>query len=91
MRHPCGGIFDLDSVTDGDWLGMETSRASTLMPDDIEARFGKNVTAIFNNDYLDALAAKAQIVAMREERVFGVTRDDVLINSLYGRDTRSVG
>jgi hypothetical protein len=79
-------IGELGPVADGDWPGMVTSRALTLLPKEIKARFGKDVDTAFNGDYLEIpLAAEGELVAALRERGFEVTRDDDLINTLGGR------
>jgi hypothetical protein len=79
-------VLDLGSVFDGDWPGMVTSRALTLLPGDVQARFGKTLTTVLNGDYLEIpVAAEGELVAALRERGFEVTRDDDLINTLDGR------
>jgi hypothetical protein len=85
-------ILDLGSVFDGDWPGMVTSRAVTVLPKDLQARYGKNVATVFNGDYLEIpLAAEGELIAALRERGFEVTRDDNLINTLDGRTFNPLG
>lgn len=78
-------INDLGSVSEGDWPEMVTSRALTLLPKDIQARFAKSVPTVHNGDYLELpLAAENELVEALLERGFEVTRDDALINELDG-------
>jgi hypothetical protein len=79
-------INELGAVADGDWPKMVTSRGLTLLPKDLQARFGQDVDTVFNGDYLEIpLAAEGELVAALRERGFEVTRDDALINTLDGR------
>lgn len=78
-------IRQLDSVADGDWPAMVTTRALTLLPEDLRTRFGRTVDTHLNGDYLEIpLEVEADIVAALHERGFEVVRDDDLINTLDG-------
>lgn len=79
-------ISKLGPVCDGDWPRMVTSRALTLLPEDIRSRFGEDVATVLNGDYLEIpLAAEDELVTALRGRGFEVTRDDDLINTLAGR------
>lgn len=78
-------ILQLGAVIDGDWPGMVTSRALTLLPEDLQG-FGETPTTVLNGDYLEIpLAAEGELIAALRARGFEVTRDDDLINTLDGR------
>lgn len=65
---------------------MVTRRALTLLPKDLQARFGKLVGTTLNGEYLEIpLAYEAELVAALRDRSFEVSRDDDLINLLDGR------
>jgi hypothetical protein len=87
--HPDDESFDIRAlrpVIDGDWPSMVTSRALTLLPQDLQARFGTNTATALNGDFLELpVTAEAELVAALQERGFEVTRDDDLINALDGR------
>ncbi|GII22708.1 hypothetical protein Pme01_23050 [Planosporangium mesophilum] len=79
-------INELGAVADGNWPKMVTSRGLTLLPKDLQTRFGTNADTVFNGDYLEIpLAAEAELVAALRERGLEMTRDDDLINTLDGR------
>jgi hypothetical protein len=78
-------INDLDLVRDGDWPSMVTARAFRLLPQELQARFGKQTFTTLNGDYLEVpLECEAEMVAELRARQFEVNRDE-LINVLDGR------
>jgi hypothetical protein len=79
-------ILKIGAVVDGNWPVMVTRRALTLLPEDIQARFGDTLDTVLNGDYLEIpLAAEDELIATLRDRGFEVTRDDDLINTLDGR------
>lgn len=79
-------ILQLGAVIDGDWPGMVTSRALTLLPEDLQVRFGETPTTVLNGDYLEiSLTAEGELIDALRARGFEVTRNDELINTLDGR------
>jgi hypothetical protein len=79
-------ILELGAVIDGDWPSMVTRRALTLLPADLQARFGEAPATVFNGEYLEIpLAAEGELIAVLRARGFEVTRNDDLINTLDGR------
>jgi hypothetical protein len=79
-------IFDAYGVADGDWPGMVTARALSLLPKDLQDRYGTIVDTNFNGPYLEVpLTNEAGLIAALEERGYQMRRDDNLINLLDGR------
>jgi hypothetical protein len=78
-------ITELGAVVEGDWPSMVASRATDLLPKDLQQRFGTPTDTVLNGDYLTIPAtAEAELVAALQERGYEVRRDDDLINTLNG-------
>jgi hypothetical protein len=77
-------VTGLEVVIEHYWPGPVTTRALTLLPADLQARFGTDVD-LNGTDALEIpLAAEDELVAILRERGFEVTRDDDVINVLNG-------
>ncbi|MFF5180687.1 hypothetical protein ACFY2Q_21885 [Micromonospora sp. NPDC000316] len=64
---------------------MVTERALTLLPQDLQDRYGKRQVTIHDGDYLEIpFACEAELVAELRQRGYEVTRDDELINVIDG-------
>ncbi|MDG4839832.1 hypothetical protein O7631_25165 [Micromonospora sp. WMMD967] len=78
-------ISEVGAVEDGTWPRMVTERAFTLLPQDLQDRYGKRQVTVHDGDYLEIpVAGEAEVVAELRQRGYEVTRDDELINLLDG-------
>ncbi|MEU7971816.1 hypothetical protein AB0B48_07215 [Micromonospora sp. NPDC049089] len=78
-------ITEVGAVKDGTWPRMVTERAFTLLPQDLQDRYGKRQVTVHSGDYLEIpLAGEAELLAELRRRGYEVTRDDELINLLDG-------
>ncbi|MEO3768995.1 hypothetical protein [Micromonospora sp. B9E7] len=78
-------ITEVGAVADGDWPQMVTGRAFTVLPQDLQDRYGKRQVTVHNGDYLEiGVAGEGELVAELRQRGYEVTRDDELINLLGG-------
>ncbi|MBM7489127.1 hypothetical protein JOD64_000349 [Micromonospora luteifusca] len=78
-------ITEVGAVADGNWPRLVTERAFTVLPQDLQDRYGKRQVTVHNGDYLEiAVAGEGELVAELRERGYEVTRDDALINLLGG-------
>ncbi|MET7669701.1 hypothetical protein [Micromonospora luteifusca] len=78
-------ITRVGAVEDGNWPPMVTKRAFTVLPQDLQDRYGKRQVTVHNGDYLEiAVAAEDELVAELRQRGYQVSRDDALINQLDG-------
>ncbi|MGV9370040.1 hypothetical protein [Micromonospora tulbaghiae] len=79
-------INEVGSVMQGDWPPMVAGRALTLLPEDLQTRFGKQQFTALNGDLLEIpLSSEAELVDELRQRGYEVRRDDELINVLDGR------
>ncbi|MET8307305.1 hypothetical protein [Micromonospora sp. NPDC005173] len=73
------------------WPEMVTARALSVLPQDLQDRYGEIVLTVHDGEYLEVpLDGEAELVAELRERGFEVTRDDELINLLDGLGLGSV-
>ncbi|MGW0216821.1 hypothetical protein ACWDXH_20780 [Micromonospora chokoriensis] len=78
-------ITKVGAVEDGNWPPIVSTRAFTVLPQDLQDRHGKRQVTAHDGDYLEiAVAAEGELVAELRERRYEVTRDDALINLLDG-------
>ncbi|GGO31805.1 hypothetical protein [Micromonospora parathelypteridis] len=78
-------ITEVGAVGDGTWPRMAAVRAFTLLPKDLQERYGKRELTLHDGDYLEiALASEGELVAELRRRGYEVSRDDELINLLDG-------
>ncbi|MEU8179168.1 hypothetical protein AB0B86_00165 [Micromonospora sp. NPDC049047] len=83
-------ITTVGAVEDGTWPSMVTKRAFTVLPQDLQDRYGKRQVTVHDGDYLEiAVASEGELVAELRARGYEVTRDDALINLLDGVDLGS--
>ncbi|MGC4782274.1 hypothetical protein OHQ88_06545 [Micromonospora zamorensis] len=83
-------INEVGAVEDGTWPRMITERAFTLLPQDLQDRYGKRQVTVHDGDYLEiAVAGEGELVAELRALGYEVTRDDALINLLDGFDLSS--
>jgi hypothetical protein len=79
-------IAEMGAVQDGDWPPMVTTRASTLLPKDLQAAFSDPAVTALTRYYLEIpLRHEADLMAQLRDRGFEVSRDDDLINLLDAR------
>ncbi|MFE9914089.1 hypothetical protein ACFYPG_02935 [Micromonospora sp. NPDC005553] len=78
-------ITEVGAVADGNWPPMVTKRAFTVLPQDLQDRYGKRQVTVHDGDYLEIpLECEAELIAELRQRGYEVTRDDELINLLDG-------
>ncbi|WP_433260925.1 hypothetical protein ACQPWR_18680 [Micromonospora vinacea] len=78
-------ITEVGAVEDGTWPPMVTERAFTLLPQDLQDRYGKRQVTVHSGDYLEIpLAGEGELLAELRQRGYEVSRDDELINQLGG-------
>ncbi|MEU8329329.1 hypothetical protein [Micromonospora sp. NPDC048839] len=78
-------VTGVGAVADGRWPRMVTERAFTVLPQDLQDRYGKRQVTVHDGDYLEIpVAGEGELVAELRERGYEVTRDDALINQLGG-------
>ncbi|WP_120689230.1 hypothetical protein [Micromonospora musae] len=83
-------ITQVSAVADGNWPPMVTERAFTVLPQDLQDRYGKRQVTVHSGEYLDIpLDCEADLVAELRLRGYKVTRDDELIHVLSGHDLGS--
>ena len=84
-------ITEVGAVQDGRWPRMVTTRAFTVLPQDLQDRYGKRELTVHDGDYLEIpLDGEAELVAELRERGYAVSRDDKLINLLDGHSLGSL-
>lgn len=76
-------ITEVGAVKDETWPRMVTERAFTLLPQDLQDRYGKRQATVHDGDYLEVpIECETELVAELRRRGYEVTRDDELINLL---------
>lgn len=84
-------ITEVGAVVDMSWPEMVTARALSVLPQDLQDRYGEIVLTVHDGEYLEVpLDGEAELVAELRERGYEVTRDDELINLLDGLGLGSV-
>ncbi|MFD0782690.1 hypothetical protein ACFQZ8_01935 [Micromonospora azadirachtae] len=78
-------VTEVGAIEDGRWPRMVTTRGFTVLPQDLQDKYGKRTLTLYDGDYLDIPRdCEAELVAELRERGYEVTRDDDLINLLDG-------
>lgn len=75
---------DVPGLADGDWPGFPAQEMLEWMPRDIQQRFGKIETTVFNGDYLELDSSREQeIVVALEQNGFECIADQQLIGRAH--------